>query len=183
MNWTALHTDRLEILIVTPEIIHQVFNESSKEDQMRFFGVKEEALNHYREMHEAGMETHRISLRLFLLKLNGEVIGECGFHSWNIRHRRAELFYLLRNEEHKRQGLITEALYPIIDYGFNVMKLKRIAALTADWNHASLAVIRKFGFTFEGTMRQDYLVDDAFEDSMAFSLLAQEWKATNHKAR
>lgn len=87
MNHDTLHTARLEIVIVTPSLIHEVFNQLNTQEQMQFFGVDETGLSHYREMHEAGMETHRISMRLFLLKWNGTVIGECGFHTWNIAIR------------------------------------------------------------------------------------------------
>lgn len=178
MNHDTLHTSRLEIVIVTPALIHEIFDQLNTQEQMQFFGVDEQGLSHYREMHEAGMETHRISMKLFLLKLNGVVIGECGFHTWNIRHHRAELFYVIRNDENKRKGYVSEALPVILAHGFNDMNLNRIAALTADWNHASLAVMKKFGFTFEGVMREDYVVGDIHEDSVCYSLLKREWLNT-----
>ncbi|MBX7052599.1 MAG: GNAT family N-acetyltransferase [Flavobacteriales bacterium] len=174
-----LQTARLDLIMITPQMIHDLFNSQDDKEIASFFGIDENSLDHYREMHLHGMETHRLSLRFFLLKVkeSGATIGECGFHTWNTRHDKAELFYALRKDDDKRKGYTSEALQVILDYGFSEMKLHRVSALTADWNKASLAVLHKFGFTYEGTMRQDYMVDDQYEDSVCYSLLKHEWQS------
>ncbi|WP_300570407.1 GNAT family protein [Flavobacterium sp.] len=174
-------TPRLILKSITPSIIHSLFEEKSKEDIIAFFEADENAYNHLKNMHEKGMETHRISMFYFLLfdKESNRVIGECGFHSWNKTHNRAELFYSLRNETDKRKGLITEAVIKVLDFGFNQLELHRIEALTAIWNIASIKVLEHFGFTKEGTMREDYIVDGKNENSECYSLLKWEWEKNN----
>ena len=129
-------------------------------------------------MHEHGMETHRLSMYFFLLinRENNLPIGECGFHTWNKSHNRAELFYSLRNDADKQKGFMTEALQAVLDFGFNQLNLHRITALVAAYNIPSVKLLLRYGFTKEGTMREDYIVDGKNEDSDCYSLLKWEWK-------
>ena len=106
MKLTTLKSRRLELKLITPQVIQDLFQTKNDESIAEFLGIDLPGLEHYREMHLKGMETHRISLRFFLLALpdSGKVIGECGFHSWNTRHNKAELFYALRHDDDKRIG-------------------------------------------------------------------------------
>lgn len=174
---TLLYTPRLVLKGITPSIINQLFNAGSKEDIMQYFGIDEKGYAHYRMMYEKGMETFRLSMFYFLLitRDNNLPIGECGFHTWNISHRRAELFYSLRHDEDKQKGYMTEALREVLNYGFSELKLHRIEALVAESNIPSIRLLKRFGFTKEGTMREDYVVNGVSEDSDCYSLLKWEW--------
>jgi ribosomal-protein-alanine N-acetyltransferase len=171
-------TPRLILKSITPAIIHELYNTKTKEQIMEYFGVDEKGYEHYKEMHEKGMETHRLSLFSFLLldKQTDLPIGQCGFHTWNRTHRRAELFYGLNNDSDKRKGLMTEATIAVLKYGFTELGLHRVEALVDDANTASVKLLQHFGFTKEGTMREDYFVDGKNEDSDCYSLLKWEWE-------
>ena len=173
MENISILTDRLILKSITPSDIHELYNSRSKEEIIRFFGTDEAGYEHYLAMHEKGMECYNISLFFFLLidKITGTPIGECGFHTLNEKQRRTELFYSLRNDEYKQKGLMTEALAPVLAFGFNELGLHRIEALVADWNTASVKLLKKYGFTKEGTMREDYCVNGKNEDSDCYSLL------------
>lgn len=178
-NQIELTTERLILKSITPAIIHDLFSTSDKEEIIRYFGLNEAGFEHYKEMHEKGMETHRISLFFFLLtdKQSNLPIGECGFHTWNNTHKRAELFYGIRKDADKQKGLMTEALQAVLNFGFNELNLHRIEALVADWNTPSVKLLQRYGFTKEGTMREDYCVDGKNEDSDCYSLLKWEWES------
>ncbi len=178
MNFDYLETARLKLNLITPTVLHTIFNTLEKESIMSLMGFDEAAYAHHLDMHQKGMETNRLSLLYFLLtdKATGQPLGTCGFHTWNATHRRAELFYSLLADEYKEKGLMTEALEPVLAYGFDTMNLHRVAALVWRENIPSLKLLEKFGFTFEGTMREDYVVDGKNEDSECYSLLSWEWK-------
>lgn len=55
-------------------------------------------------------------------------IGWCGYHTWYIDHRRAEIGYAIRSDEYKAQGIMTEVMNAVLRYGFEVMNLHRIEA-------------------------------------------------------
>lgn len=171
-------TPRLILKSITPAFIHEMYNSKTKDEIMAYFGIDEKGFEHYKTMHEKGMETHRISLFFFLLteKETGLPIGECGFHTWTASHNRAEVFYGMRNENHKRKGYMTEALEAVLKFGFTELKLHRIEALIAAENEPSLKLLLRYGFTKEGTMREDYATNGKNEDSDCYSLLKWEWE-------
>jgi ribosomal-protein-alanine N-acetyltransferase len=114
-----IQTERLLLKGINPKLINGLFNTKTKEEIMQFFGADEAGYEHYKSMHEKGMETHRLSLFFFLLldKKDNRILGECGFHTLNATHRRTELFYSMRNDSDKQKGLMTEALRAVLDYG------------------------------------------------------------------
>lgn len=173
----VLETSRLILKAVDPPMFHHLFSSLSKEEFCHYMGLSEPDYDYNKQMHEKGMETHRLSLFFFLLidKASGKVIGDCGFHTWNAYHRRAELFYNMRNESFRKQGLMTEALETILRYGYEQLNLHRIEALVGESNEPSNRLLKHFGFTFEGVMREDYNINGKNEDSVCFSLLKHEW--------
>src|SRR5687768_1544941 len=101
MKEVTLSSPRLILKGFGPAFINQIYNTQTKEQIKTYFGFGDEGYEHYKAMHENGMETHRLSLYGFLLveKKSQQVIGECGFHTWNRTHARAELYYSLRGDE------------------------------------------------------------------------------------
>jgi [ribosomal protein S5]-alanine N-acetyltransferase len=177
-NQIEITTPRLILKSITPTLIHELFNSKSKEEIKSYFGFDDAGFEHYKDMHEKGMETHRISIFFFLLieKESDLPIGECGFHTWTASHNRAEVFYNMRNDDYKRKGYMTEALEAVLKFGFTELKLHRIEALIADENEPSRRLLLRYGFSKEGTMREDYVVDGKNEDSDCYSLLKWEWE-------
>ncbi|HYK77015.1 MAG TPA: GNAT family protein [Daejeonella sp.] len=177
-NQIEITTQRLILKGITPAIIHELYNTKTKDEIIRYFGFDEEGYERFKEMHEKGMEAYRLSSFFFLLidKQNNLPIGECGFHTWNNAHRRAELFYSIRSGADKQKGFMTEAVQAVLDFGFTELNLHRIQALVADWNIPSVKLLLRYGFTKEGTMREDYIVDGKSENSDCYSLLKWEWQ-------
>jgi [ribosomal protein S5]-alanine N-acetyltransferase len=178
-----LSTERLYLKHITPTLVHRLFSSQTKAEIMRFLGVDEQGYEKYKMMYENGMETYQISFQYFLLihKYNNQPIGECGFHTWHKKHAKAELFYFLRNDTDKQKGFMKEALQPILEFGFTKMSLHRIQALIAGSNLPSLKLASYFGFKKEGVLRQDYYVNEQYEDSECYSLLKNEWRwASDH---
>lgn len=177
-NQVVIETERLQLLEMRPQHIHQLFESKSKAEILLFLGIEEDAYDFYLQMHEKGMETFRITHLFFILKdkKTGLTVGECGFHTINPTHRRAELFYGLRKEEFKRQGFMKEALAAVLKFGFETINLHRIQALIEKNNLPSLKLLQHFGFSFEGTIREDYVVDGVNDDSDCYSLLVSEWE-------
>jgi ribosomal-protein-alanine N-acetyltransferase len=183
MSEVIINTPRLLLKGISPQVIHAVFTTKTENEVKAYFGVDEKGYQHFKEMHLKGMETHRLSLFFFLLidKGTNVPIGECGFHTWNRTHKRAELFYLLRHVSYMQKGLMTEALNAVLEYGFVNLGLHRIEALVANSNIPSIKLLERHRFLFEGTMREDYIVDDKSEDSECYSLLKHEWLSVQHK--
>ncbi|MBC5995010.1 GNAT family N-acetyltransferase [Pontibacter cellulosilyticus] len=174
-----LETERMYLRLLSPEVYGYLFTNCSDKEIKEYFGfTTEEELNAEKEKYSKGYTTYFVSFANFHLldKQSGRVLGSCGYHTWIPKHRRAEVGYYLLHDQDKGKGLMTEALGPILRYGFEQMKLHRIEALLADYNTPSVRLLKRFGFKDEGTVRGHYVVDGINEDSVLVSLLLPEYE-------
>lgn len=163
----------------TPEVYSYAFTNLNDAEIKDFFGHNtDEELATDRERFEKGMTTFNKSFLYFQLreKDTNRFLGWCGYHTWYFTHYRAEIFYMLNNESDRRKGLISEAIRAVLNYGFNEMNLVRVEAFVGEENAASLATLKKFGFTQEGVFRKHYHYKGENTDSIAFGLLKEEFK-------
>ncbi|BCB02351.1 GNAT family N-acetyltransferase [Bacillus sp. KH172YL63] len=108
------------------------------------------------------------------LKETGEIIGSCGFHQWEKEHFKAEVGFEI-HPDYWRQGIITEALRSVLNYGFGEMELNRIKAYYDPRNLASKKSLERAGFTYEGVLRKSAYEKGVFCDAAVCSLLREEW--------
>jgi RimJ/RimL family protein N-acetyltransferase len=106
----------------------------------------------------------------------GEFLGECLLFNFNKESRRAEIGYSLL-PPHWSRGYISEALPALIDQAFGPMGLNRLEADIDPANAASKRVLERHGFTFEGLLRERWIVRGQPSDSAMFGLLARQWRA------
>lgn len=113
------------------------------------------------------------------LKGRAELIGTLGYHGWvQGRDRRARMGYDLL-PEHRRQGIMTEAMSVALAYGFKTMTLNRVEALVDPRNVPSIRLMERLGFQRDAYLRQSTAFRDRFYDDVVFSLLAREWRAAS----
>jgi len=108
------------------------------------------------------------------LKSTGGLIGTCGYYMWEQAARKARIGYDLARD-HRRKGIMSEALRAMIDHGFAAMELNRIEVLIDPRNEASLRLVEKLGFTREGLLRESTFFRGRFLDDVCCSLLRREW--------
>ena len=179
MNLEILETERLILRKISPEDFVYLFKNYSEIEIKNILGYE----NHddflkEKGKFEKGYTTHNRSFQYFQIidKNSLKIIGGCGFHNWYLDHRRAELGYVITNENFKRVGIMSETLKIIIDYGFKIMKLNRIEALVSPENIASLKLMKKFNFCKEGILKSHYFTNNNFEDSIIFSKLITDYE-------
>ena len=84
-----------------------------------------------------------------------------------------DLGYWLRKDANGR-GLMTEAASATVSWAFRHLGAHRVRVAAATDNHASLAVIRRCGFRFEGIARQAELIMGRWLDHAIFAKLATD---------
>ncbi|MBL8004394.1 MAG: GNAT family N-acetyltransferase [Candidatus Kapabacteria bacterium] len=99
------------------------------------------------------------------------IIGECTFS--NIRRANAMNCRLGYNIHHKykQQGFMIEALDEAIRFVFRGMQMHRIESHVMPKNEASIKVLNKAGFIFEGISYEYLRVNGVWEDHYCYSLL------------
>lgn len=77
--------------------------------------------------------------------------------------------------EYQGNGYVTEGAGLLIDHGFQNLALHRVFAWTIDDNEASQAVLRRLGFSHEGTHREHIFRRGDYHDTEHYGLLVSEW--------
>jgi ribosomal-protein-alanine N-acetyltransferase len=108
------------------------------------------------------------------LKRSPGLIGSCGLFAWNRGWRKCATGYEIAPEL-QGQGLMQEALAAIYDWGFAQMALNRIEAQVHEHNAASVNLLERMGFVFEGRLREVAFWDGRHHDLLQYSLLASDW--------
>jgi RimJ/RimL family protein N-acetyltransferase len=109
------------------------------------------------------------------LRDGGPLIGKIVLFNFSDQNRRAEIGYILARRQWGR-AYMTETLAEVLNYAFQELKLHRIEADTDPENLASLALLKRFGFSREGLFRDRWWVQGKWHDSVMLGLLASEFR-------
>ena len=127
---TQLETPRLLLRGFNQESYHNLFAQYTQPQIMEILGVStQEEYDLEQSRYQGGYSTYNLTIQFFQLvdKESQRVLGWCGYHSWAKQHKRAEVFYSLKNETDKRKGIMSEALNEVLKYGKTEMKLARVS--------------------------------------------------------
>lgn len=105
---------------------------------------------------------------------SGAVIGRAGLFALESGNATADVGYLL-GPAHWRRGYMREALTALIGCAFQELGLRRLEARVEAGNVASMALLRRLGFTREGVLRERWLNDGQPIDAEVYGLLQREW--------
>jgi RimJ/RimL family protein N-acetyltransferase len=106
------------------------------------------------------------------------LLGDVGIH-FSSACRTAEIGYTLSPTARGR-GLATEATAIVIEYLFTIAGVTRVEASVHPDNLASVRVLDRLGFVYEGTSRQSFWVGDICTDDAHYGMLLSDWHAHNH---
>jgi len=95
------------------------------------------------------------------------MIGSVVLAQSSVEHRRGEMGYVLARDVWGR-GYATEAAAALLAYGF-AAGLHRIGATCDPENAASARVLEKIGMSFEGRLREYFLIRGAWRDRLLYA--------------
>lgn len=108
-------------------------------------------------------------------KDSGKMIGTCGFTRFDYPNNCGELGYVI-NPSYHGQGIATEVVAKIVEFGFCRLELNRIEAKYMVGNEASRRVMEKNDMTFEGIQRQRMLVKGQYRDIGVCALIKSDFE-------
>lgn len=79
-------------------------------------------------------------------------------------------------QEFSGNGFMTEAMRLALPYGFHDLQLHRFQAAIINGNHASKALVEKFGFREEGEAQRFLHVNGKWRDHKIYALTKEEWQ-------
>lgn len=111
------------------------------------------------------------------LKEDNKIIGMISITEIDLFHEYATIGYWL-GEKYWHKGYAYEALKAIIVFAFTKVKLRRINITVSEKNKSSNKLIKKIGFTYEGT-RVKFMKDKItgkIQNDRIYRMLKNEWK-------
>ena len=107
---------------------------------------------------------------IFAIDIQGKASGGIGLHpQQDIQRFNAELGYWLA-EPFWNQGVITEAIRQMVDYGFEHLPINRIFARPFGSNIASQKALEKAGFILEGRFEKTLIKNNEWQDELIYAI-------------
>ncbi len=182
MQFPALETPRLKLIKLVNNDDQGIFELFSDQAVIKYYDL--EAFNNLVqatkliEFFQTRFEEKSGIRWAIRLKQSNELIGTCGFNSWNLKMKSAVIGYDLL-PKYWGKGYTTEAVHSIVQAAFSGVlpcgKLNRIQGDTVPGNLASEAVLSKVGFQAEGIRRQCGYWKNQFHDLKCFGLIQSEY--------
>lgn len=136
----------------------------------------EDTQTHLREVikNQSPDEKHNFPFAV-VLKAENKLVGGCHLFVEHPELREAWIGYVLARE-YWGQGIIPEAAWALLAFGFRELGLHRITATCRPENLGSQRVLEKIGMTREGHLRQHKWMKGQWRDSYLYAILEGEFR-------
>jgi ribosomal-protein-alanine N-acetyltransferase len=178
MHISTLETERLFLRPISKhdiDFVYELFKrpETNKYSQYPNLASKKEAEKLYEEFMKPGNPSR---FRLIIELKEKEVpIGTIGLHDYSFKHKRAEIGYDLFHE-YWGNGFTTEAMKEIVRYSFTDIGLRRLEATVDPENHASIRILTKTNFRYEGRLRKKFFYKGSWHDELLYSIIREDFE-------
>lgn len=112
----------------------------------------------------------------------GRYIGNMGIVNIDWGNNSGEITYFI-GEHYWGCGYATEALQAMLTFGFESLQLERIQGRCIEENRASLRVMQKCGFSYEGLMRHQVIKCGKYLNVWQAAILKEDYYAQKRKER
>ena len=112
---------------------------------------------------------------LFGIEHDGSLVGYIELAEISRISRRAAMGFVVGERTQRRQGVATNAVVLMLDYGFSLEDLDRVYAEVYPFNRASRELLLKVGFQHEGTLREHEVHQGVRRDLAVYGILRDEF--------
>ncbi|KKL18150.1 hypothetical protein LCGC14_2478400 [marine sediment metagenome] len=172
-----IETKRLILRKPTSDDIDDIFEYAKEEDVAKFTRFKaHKSLQDTKMFLQIVKQKHqnKTALTLILeLKENKKIIGSISFENISQDDERAEIGFAL-SKEYWSQGLMTEAIQKLLEFGFKKIKFNRLEAFSNIENFRSSNLLKSF-MQKEGVLKERDKVKDRFCSFNIYSILRKEY--------
>lgn len=183
-SFPRLETSRLILRALTPADADALYRIFSDKETMRYWSCEPHtsADEARRLIEKSAREAEEGTGIHWAVTLRGDdrLIGKCGYNEWRQAHLRAEVSYIVERQQWG-QGVVREALGAVLSFGFGPMDLHSVQAGITPGSEDAARTLRRLGFRLEGHLRESFLADGVFVDSLLYSLLRQDWEGSRDR--
>ncbi|MBC7426541.1 MAG: GNAT family N-acetyltransferase [Bacteroidia bacterium] len=113
-------------------------------------------------------------------KQTSKIIGSTRFLDIQHKHKKLEIGWTWLHSDFRNTGINTECKTLLLNYCFDILKLKSVQLKTDELNIRSRKAIEKTGAKFEGIIRNDMIRENGTSrNSASYSIIAKEWNKEN----
>jgi len=138
------------------------------------FSGKRVSLDEHRRWFESIVCDQRVEY--LICERNHVPFGVVHFGEIDRRHARAHWGLYLGDDSQPR-GTGTVLGYCGVEYGFCILRLRKIVAEILCSNVQSVALHKRLGFLQEGRLRAHVLANGVYRDVLVFALFVDQWKS------
>ncbi|MCY9545574.1 GNAT family N-acetyltransferase [Lysinibacillus xylanilyticus] len=168
-----INTKRLYLRKMKMADAHSLFNIWSDPEVTKFMNITnfthEEQVKEMIELFDELTEERKAIRFTIIEKESNEIIGSCGFNSFDVDNGTAEIGYDLA-KAYWGKGYAPESISALIDFAFTTLNINRIEAKIEPGNINSIKVVEKLNFTFEGTFKEYEESKESSYDINVYSL-------------
>ena len=103
-------------------------------------------------------------------------MGNVGLINIDHKSKRCDISYFI-DPLYQNHGIATEASAVMIRYAFDQLGMIRVGGMCMENNNASAKVMEKLHMTYEGTLRNYFIKDNAVINAKMYSILAHEYQS------
>jgi len=104
-----------------------------------------------------------------------EIMGMASYMRIREDHGSAEVGCVAFGKKLQQTTIATDAMFLMADHVLSALGYRRYEWKCNAENDASMRAAKRFGFTYEGTFRQDMIVKGLNRDTAWFSIMDSEW--------
>jgi [ribosomal protein S5]-alanine N-acetyltransferase len=119
---------------------------------------------------------------LIVRRADGDLIGGVGLYQLNENHASAEVGYWV-GRPYRRRGYAEEATRGLVNAAFRHLGLHRVEAAVFLGNEASVRLLRRCGFRYEGRVRDEVRKDGVWRSTLWFARLSTDPVRTRRASR
>ena len=169
-----LETNRLLLRRVSQNDVPEILELRGNPETMKFIPrplvtTSDEALAHYKMIDDKIEKNEGINWAI-TLKGNPKLIGIIGHYRIQAENHRCEIGYMIL-PQYNGQGIVTEAIKVVLEYGFENLQMHSIEAVIDPENFASERVLQKNGFVKEAHILENERYEGKFLDTVIYSIL------------
>jgi RimJ/RimL family protein N-acetyltransferase len=115
----------------------------------------------------------------WVIKADGEMVGEVRLDGLNLQDRRARLAIGLFHDRHLGRGIGRKAINLVLYEAFESLGLHRVDLRVLAYNQRAIRCYEACGFVREGIERDSARVGDDWHDDWIMAILEEEYRRRN----
>jgi RimJ/RimL family protein N-acetyltransferase len=125
---------------------------------------------------EDRINNKNVAFAAIIFKETNEHIGNIKFDYHDEKANLSELGLLIGNKNYWGKGIGYEACKLMLEFGFDVLNLRKIYLAVYENNLTAKKLYEKLGFILEGTLRKHVMVDGKLYDKYLMGIFKEELK-------